>query len=279
MASGLPLQGAGGAVQFTVDTRGFSQALTQLASMSKRGVTDAINDNMADLFLTASSKAVTANKATVRAVASEKWWPAFISKVIQSEKGYDLKFRRKAKTSAQRNVQWVDTPTGRVMRGRDTMTVYRRAQIKKKALRGVFSGKFKGQSDADAKRVSASIIRRRVATVGAMKATLGWVATKFAPWKVNKFYRKNLRFSRVTPASVSQAFAEALVKFSNDKPAWVNSAAATSGRPSPSADVQRKAQMAMLAINQALPIVTQRMRAAIEKKLDRAAAQAFGRAA
>ena len=138
------------------------------------------------------------------------------------------------------------------------MAVYREAEHKR----------------ADYRRVSKAIIRRRISTINAIRASLGWVATKLAPWKVRSFWRKNLKYSHVFPATISQAWAMATVTYSNAHTAWNNSAAATSGRPSPEADVAKKAAMGSAAIRVALPVVTQRMKAAVEKMLARRCAEA-----
>lgn len=258
-----------------VDIREFVAAMQRLSVISKRTFADVANDNMADLFLTASRYPPKANATDIRAVQNRPWWPAFVTKVIGH--GFSLKSRVKAKTKAQRNVHWKDTPTGRINYGRDTMSVYRKAQIKKKALRGMFSGQFKGQSDADAKRVSSKIISRRVATVNAMRATIGWVATKFNPGKVRSFRHKNMKHSYVYPATPARAVAAAIISFTDKQPQWPNSPKSPHGRPSPTENVSWKERVGIAAINRAAPEVTRRLVYAADKKLARITASVSAR--
>jgi hypothetical protein len=241
-----------------VDLREFTAAMQRLSVISKRTFADVANDNMADLFLTASRYAPKADKGAVRNVSSERWWPAFIQKVIGT--GFNLRFRRSAKTAKQRNVTWIDTPTGAQKFGRRTFTIQRKAN----------------RNRADARRVSSKIIARRVNTVGGMRAVLGWVATKFNPGKVRSFYRKNLKHSYIYPATPSKAIASAVVSFSNNKSPWPNSPKAPRGRPSPAQDVTQKESFAMAALNKAIPVVTARLVHAANKKLERIARETSG---
>ena len=236
-----------------VDLREFTAAMQRLSVLSKRSFADVANDNMADLFLTASRYAPKADKGSVRAVNQEKWWPAYVQKVIG--RGFGLKFRRTVKTAAQRDVHWVDSPTGRINYGRRTMAVHRNAT----------------RSNADARRVSARVIARRAQTVGAMRAVLGWVATRFNPGKVRSFYRKNLKHSYIYPATPAKAVAAALVSFTNNATPWPNSPKSPHGKPSPAADVARKESFGIAALNRAAPEVTNRLVYAANRKLERIA--------
>lgn len=241
----------------TIDTREFDKAMAGLISTSSKDAADVITDNMADLFMTASKYAPAANRGDIQSLTQRDWWPKFVQKVIN--RGVTLKFRRKAEGKAAQAV-WLDPVTGTRKKGRRTMSVHRSAT----------------KSHADAVRVSKALIRRRLATVNAAKASLGWIATKFAPWKVKAFRHKNMKLSYIyLPIPKSKnPFALAVVNYSNKHRAWVNSSEATSGRPTPEADVAKKASMGERALRMALPTVARRMRDALEKRLAKRCADA-----
>lgn len=258
-----------------IDLREFNLAMQQLSKVSKREFSDVCNDNMADLCLTASRYPAKANRSDISGMTQKRWWPALIRKVIEGG-GYTLKFQKRIPKAEQASRTWIDPVNGRKMQGQKTESEFRKiVKVEKKALRSLFNGRFRGVRDANAARVSASIIRRRLARVGAMRAYLGLAAIKFAPWKARyKGYgRKNLKGIQAKPAVSTQAVAgaEAMWTFSNNKSPWVNSSAAPRGRPTPSQDVSWKQNILVAALNRAVPEVTRRLRHAINTKLERMA--------
>lgn len=262
-------------VTANIDLREFNLAMQQLSKVSKRDFADVCNDNMADLCLTASRYPDKANRADISGMTQKKWWPALIRKVIEGG-GYTLKFQKRIPKSEQASRTWIDPVNGRKMFGQKTESEFRKiVKVEKKALRSLFNGRFRGVRDANAARVSASIIRRRLARVGAMRAYLGLAGVRFNPDKMRfKGYgRKNLKGVQTRPASATQAVAkaEALWTFMNNKAPWVNSSAAPTGRPSPAQDVNWKQGVIVKALNRAVPEVTRRLKHAINTKLERMA--------
>lgn len=226
-----------------IDLREFNAALKQLASVSKRDFADVTNDNMADLCLTAARYPAKADRSSISGLRGKPWWPAFVRKVM------NLSFVGPAAPTKKRR-----------------------------------KGRAGGVRNAEAARVSAGLLKSRLARVGAMRAFLGAAAIRFDPRKYRKggFGRKQYKgivANKAQPSGV-KAFAEAIWKFSNNHAPWSNSSASPKGRPSPSQDVNKKTHILAVALNRAVPVVTARLKHAINKKLERLAKtySAHGRA-
>lgn len=265
-----------------IDLREFNLAMQQISALSKREMRDVVNDNMADLCLTAAKFPPKANRGEITSVQAKKWWPAFIHKVITGG-GFVLRFQKRIPKAQQQSYSYRDPINGKMMRGQKTKSEFRKIdKIERKALRSLFTGKFKGVRDANAARVSNTIIKRRASRIGAMRAYLGLAAARFErvssrSGRVRKFalhmYRRHLKGIQTIPATAAQAVssAEAIWTFSNNKAPWRNSSKSPHGRPSPSQDVTKKQSMIVSALNKALPIVTARLQHAIDVKLSRIA--------
>lgn len=264
-----------------IDTSEFQKLVHNLSELSGRELYEVSNDNMADWMLTASTFVPKADKASIRAMQDKEWWPALVTKIIHGG-GYVLKYQKRIKKNEQAQRKWVDKINGRTMYGQKTESEFRKIdKVQKKSLRGLFSGRFKGVRDPAAAKVSASIIRRRSARVGAMKAYLGLAAKRFGGSKVEKFgtylYAKHLKGVQVREAIASDvSIAEATFTFQNNFQPWVNSSSAPRGRPSPSEDVNWKRNTLMSGILAARPQILDRMRHAVNTKMDRLIKRAGG---
>lgn len=241
-----------------IDDREFQKTMVDYAAASKKDFNDIVDRTMGNLALRSAqaAKRFTASKAEIRALESRDWWPKFISKVL-SGGGQSLRLRRKARTSAERNVWWKDTATGQMKFGRKTVSYTRGVGNQSKR--------------ADKRRISKQIIRRRIATVGSFVAIYSWIASRFIPGKVRAVGRKNYGKHLVATARTrKKPIAEFRIPFkSSRKIPDSNDAKNVSG----------KVRIAEKALRAGMTFVINDMRTYIDRKMGRTAKKYSARGA
>jgi hypothetical protein len=127
---------------------------------------------------------------------------------------------------------------------------------------------------SDAYKVSASIIKRRIATVNAMKAVFGVIALAFGK-AAGKFERPGRTFRLPTrKATMQSMFAQFIIRFDSKRGDWPGGT-----RPNASQDVAGKERIAMKALQRGIAFVVRDMREYVERKLQPHAKRVSGRAA
>jgi hypothetical protein len=228
----------------TLDWSEFDKALVGYTAASNKDFAEISNKKLGDVALRASQLSSKASKDVIKNMYSKTWWPKFIQKVIHLQGGYNLHGRRKA-VGAERNAVWIDTPTGKQIKGRKTVGFDRKA-----------TGTYK-----DALKVSKSIIRRRVQTVGMFKAVFAIAAMPFGKLvsKVERSGRNWLTVKLATPDNLMASFE---IPFRNTHPPWPGGT-----RPSASADVLKKVQMGYRFLQKGIDFVVSDTDKYIERKM------------
>lgn len=240
----------------------FNQALDQYRLFTKRSLSEVINKKATSILLNAAGRAPKGNKTAIKAIPETlPWWPKMVNKILRDAGDYMLKFRRKATGANAYDVTWTDPATGKVRVGRNRMTVRRAAT----------------RSNADKKRVSRSIIRRRTATVNYMRGLFLNVAAKFDT-KVRMAAVSSFRRGwgiQAAPATPAQLHATMSIPITTANRAW--------GFSSKWGDEARnnsaKYGMAARALDAAFRFEAESMRKYCEQKLAEAAAKHSARAA
>lgn len=260
-------------ISMKVDTKQFSAALNEYLKYTKKDVSEVLNSKAGDIALRAASVAPSANRMQIASLQEKggyKWpmWPKFINKLI-SHAGFTLHSRRKAKTDAERNVEWIETPTV-VHRYGKTSYVTRFGR------KSMGQDKVVNRDNARVtllRKVSKTIIKRRIATINAMKAVFGIVALEFG--KPSKFERKGRLFKLPTKkATVTDLMAFFILKFASNRKNWPGGT-----KPNASQDVAGKYRIAVKALHQGINFVVRDMEQYIAKKLQARGQQASGRVA
>lgn len=247
-------------ISMKVDTSQFSAALNEYMRYTRKDLSEVLNSKAGDIALRSAQVAPSANRASISGLEGKEWWPKFINKLV-THFGFTLHSRRKAKTEAERNVEWIDTPTGQTRFGRKSIGVNR--QIGRDNARS-----------ADLRKISKTIIKRRIATINAMKAVFGIIALKFGK-PAGKFERKGRTFELPTrKATPQELWAMFTLKFASNKKEWPGGT-----RPSAGQDVQAKYKIAVRALHSGINFVVRDMQQYILKKMQARGQQVSGRAA
>lgn len=244
----------------TVQLTEFNQALTEYMRHTRRGLAEVVNKKTTSILLNAAKMAPKGNKAAIKSLEdSMEWWPKFINKVLR-DSGYTLKFRRMAK-GADAQASWVDPSTGKVHKGRKRMSIYRAA----------------GRSNADKRRISKSIIRRRTKTINYMKSLFLNAAAKFNPTVRMSAYSTFRRGwdIKAAPATERDIQATLSIPITTENRPWSYSSVWGNEQ----SNKERKYSVALKVLQQAVANEAASMYEYINRKLAEAAARHSARAA